>query len=116
MIFTGDGTVNRLNDIKSLLIGAEAVLVIVVIILGFRAIYGEPVKWIGDEYEEFSEENVEACMRSSAKSAEAAVQAAETAGSEAQKVAAAYPSARRQLDLCTEEERISALYDTGWWA
>ena len=66
----------RLNDIKSLLIGAEAVLVIVVIILGFRAIYGEPVKWVGDEYEEITEENVEACIRSSAKSAEAAVQAA----------------------------------------
>ena len=106
----------RLNDIKSLLIGAEAVLVIVVIILGFRAIYGEPVKWVGDEYEEITEENVEACIRSSAKSAETAVSAAETAGAEAQKVTAAYQSAQRQIALGAEEERISALYDTGWWA
>ena len=106
----------RLNDIKSLLIGAEAVLVIVVIVLGFRAIYGEPVKWVGDEYEEITEENVEACIRSSAKSAETAVSAAETAGAEAQKVTAAYQSAQRQIALGAEEERISALYDTGWWA
>ena len=103
----------RLNDINSLLIGAEAVLVIVVIVLGFRAIYGEPVKWVGDEYEEITEENVEACIRSSAKSAETAVSAAETAGAEAQKVTAAYQSAQRQIALGAEEERISALYDTG---
>ena len=106
----------RLDDIKSLLIGVEALLVITVIVLGFRAIYGEPVKWIGDEYEEISDENVEDCMNGSVKSVETIVDAAEEAGTNARKVAAEYQTAQRQAALSAEEKRIDALYDTGWWA
>ena len=98
----------RLDDIKSLLIGVEALLVITVIVLGFRAIYGEPVKWIGDEYEEISDENMEDCMNGSAKSVETIVDAAEEAGTDARKVAAEYQTTQRQAALSAEEKRIDA--------
>ena len=106
----------RLDDIKSLLIGVEALLVITVIVLGFRAIYGEPVKWIGDEYEEITDEKMEDCMNGSVKSVETIVDAAEEAGTDARKVAVEYQTAQRQATLSAEEKRIDALYDTGWWA